>query len=42
LREAAARFETRFRKVEILSERPLTEMNIDELEALWQQAKLET
>jgi ATP diphosphatase len=42
LREAAARFEARFRNVEILSERPLTEMNINELEALWQQAKLET
>lgn len=41
LREAAARFEARFRKVETLSERPLSEMNIDELEALWQQAKRE-
>ncbi len=41
LREAAARFEQRFRKVEILSEEPLAEMNIDELEALWQRAKRE-
>jgi ATP diphosphatase len=39
LREATARFETRFRKVEELAERPLGEMNIYELEALWQQAK---
>jgi nucleoside triphosphate diphosphatase len=39
LREAADRFESRFRKVETLSERPLKEMNIDELEALWQRAK---
>jgi ATP diphosphatase len=39
LREASMRFEARFRKVETLSERPLSEMNIDELEALWQQAK---
>jgi ATP diphosphatase len=41
LREASARFETRFHKVETLSERPLSEMNIDELEALWQRAKRE-
>ena len=41
LREAAARFEQRFRKVETLSERPLAGMNIDELEALWQRAKRE-
>ena len=41
LREAAARFEQRFRKVETLSERPLTGMSIDELEALWQRAKRE-
>jgi ATP diphosphatase len=41
LREAAARFERRFRKVEALSERPLGEMNIDELEALWKRAKRE-
>jgi ATP diphosphatase len=41
LREASARFEARFRKVETLSERPLSEMDIGELEALWQQAKRE-
>jgi ATP diphosphatase len=41
LREAAARFEQRFRKVETLSGRPLTGMSIDELEALWQRAKRE-
>ncbi len=39
LREAVARFEGRFRKVEALADKPLKEMNIDELEALWQQAK---
>ena len=41
LREASARFESRFRKVETLSERPLKGMSLDELEALWQQAKRE-
>jgi ATP diphosphatase len=41
LREASARFESRFRKVETLSEQPLTGLDIDELEALWQQAKRE-
>ena len=41
LREASARFERRFRKVETLSERPLKGMSIDELETLWQQAKRE-
>ena len=39
LREATARFETRFRKVEEIAEKPLNDMNIDELEALWQRAK---
>ena len=39
LREATARFETRFRKVEELANKPLKDMNIDELEALWQRAK---
>jgi nucleoside triphosphate diphosphatase len=39
LREATARFEARFRKVEELAEKPLKDMNIDELEALWQRAK---
>lgn len=33
------RFEQRFRAVETLSERPLSELGIDALEALWQQAK---
>ncbi len=41
LREAVARFERRFRKVEALASRPLKDMTIDELEALWQQAKKE-
>jgi ATP diphosphatase len=41
LREATARFEARFRKVEGLADKPLKEMNIDELEALWQRAKKE-
>ncbi|HYI63653.1 MAG TPA: nucleoside triphosphate pyrophosphohydrolase [Allosphingosinicella sp.] len=41
LREATARFETRFRKIEELAEKPLKDMNIDELEALWQRAKSE-
>jgi len=41
LRAATARFEQRFRKVETLAERQLAEMNIDELEALWQRAKRE-
>jgi ATP diphosphatase len=39
LRGSAARFEARFRKVEALAERPLAEMDIDALEALWQEAK---
>jgi ATP diphosphatase len=39
LREATARFETRFRKVEELADKLLKDMNIDELEALWQRAK---
>jgi ATP diphosphatase len=41
LREATARFEIRFRKVEELADKPLKDMNIDELEALWQRAKSE-
>ena len=41
LRDASGRFEARFRKVESLAERPLKEMTIDELEALWQRAKRE-
>jgi ATP diphosphatase len=39
LREATARFEARFRKVEGLADKPLNDMNIDELETLWQRAK---
>jgi ATP diphosphatase len=39
LREAARRFEARFRKVEEIADRPLKDMDIDELEALWQRAK---
>ena len=39
LRDAADRFERRFRKVEQMAERPLDTMNIDELEALWERAK---
>jgi ATP diphosphatase len=39
LREAAARFEQRFRKVEEIGDKPLKDMNIGALEALWQRAK---
>jgi ATP diphosphatase len=39
LREAAARFERRFRKVEEIADKPLRDMDIDALEALWQKAK---
>ena len=39
LREATSRFETRFRKVEEIADKPLKDMNIDELESLWQRAK---
>jgi nucleoside triphosphate diphosphatase len=39
LRDANARFEQRFRKVETLADAPLTGMDIDALEALWQRAK---
>jgi len=39
LRDATARFEQRFRKVEELADKPLNQMNIEELEALWQRAK---
>jgi ATP diphosphatase len=41
LREASDRFETRFRKVEDIADKPLSEMDIDALEALWQRAKRE-
>src|SRR5688572_3417523 len=39
LREAVARFEQRFRKVETLAYKSLESMDINELEALWQRAK---
>ncbi len=39
LREASARFERRFRKVEEIADKPLKNMDIDALEALWQKAK---
>jgi ATP diphosphatase len=39
LRDAIGRFEARFRKVEALADRPLRDMDIDALEALWQRAK---
>ena len=41
LRGASARFEKRFRRVEEIASRPLTDMDIEELEDLWQQAKKE-
>ena len=41
LRGAAERFEQRFRRVEAIADRPLKEMDINELEALWQRAKAE-
>jgi ATP diphosphatase len=39
LREASERFEKRFRKVEEIADKPLKDMDIDGLEALWQRAK---
>jgi nucleoside triphosphate diphosphatase len=39
LREASARFEQRFRKVEEIADKPLKDMNIEALEELWQKAK---
>jgi ATP diphosphatase len=42
LREASERFEKRFRKVEELADKPLSDMDIEALEALWQRAKRET
>ena len=42
LREATGRFESRFRKVEEFADKPLSDMNIDELEVLWQRAKRAT
>ncbi|HEX8624646.1 MAG TPA: nucleoside triphosphate pyrophosphohydrolase [Allosphingosinicella sp.] len=41
LREASTRFEQRFRKVEEIADKPLTDMDIEALEALWQRAKRE-
>ena len=41
LRDAVARFERRFRKVEELADKPLDSLDIDALEALWQRAKRE-
>jgi ATP diphosphatase len=40
LREASARFEQRFRKVEEIADKPLKNMDIEALEALWQRAKI--
>lgn len=42
LKGATERFETRFRKVEGMAGKPLSEMHIDALETLWQRAKIET
>ncbi|HEX8226166.1 MAG TPA: nucleoside triphosphate pyrophosphohydrolase [Allosphingosinicella sp.] len=39
LRGASTRFEQRFRKVEEIADKPLKDMDIDALEALWQRAK---
>src|SRR4051812_6460159 len=41
LRDASERFERRFRKVEEIADKPLKEMDIEALEALWQRAKRE-
>ena len=41
LRQATARFETRFRRVEEIAAKPLKGMDIDALESLWQRAKRE-
>jgi ATP diphosphatase len=41
LREGSARFERRFRKMEEITVNPLNEMDLEELEALWQRAKRE-
>jgi ATP diphosphatase len=42
LRGAVGRFETRFRRVEDIADKPLKDLNVDALEALWQQAKRES
>ncbi len=39
LREASNRFERRFRNVEEIADKPLKDMDIEALEALWQRAK---
>jgi ATP diphosphatase len=39
LRGTIERFETRFRHVETIADKPLSDMNIEALEALWQRAK---
>ena len=39
LREATARFDRRFRKVEAIADKSMKDMDINELEALWQRAK---
>jgi len=39
LRDANGRFESRFRRVEEIADKPLKDMDIDALEQLWQQAK---
>ena len=39
LREATARFERRFRRVEAITDKPLNSLDIGALEALWQEAK---
>jgi ATP diphosphatase len=41
LRGAVGRFEVRFRRIEEIAGKPLKEMDIEALEALWQQAKRE-
>jgi ATP diphosphatase len=41
LRGTIERFDSRFRRVEAIAEKPLDQMDIDELEALWQRAKSE-
>jgi ATP diphosphatase len=41
LRGAVGRFETRFRRVEAIADKPLKDMDIEALEALWQRAKRE-
>jgi len=41
LRDASQRFEKRFRRVEEIADKPLADMDIHGLEALWQRAKRE-